>query len=160
MASSINTVTISGNLTRDAEVRETANGNAVVSFTVAVNDRRKNPQTGDWEDYPNFVPVTMFGNYPKAVAHDLKKGSKVAVMGKLRWSQWERDGQKRDKLEVIGDSIEVMTRSQRQPQPQQYDQQPTGAQPRNWRQAYNSVQSGEAMPQPDVASVYDDEIPF
>lgn len=161
MASSINTVTISGNLTRDAEVRETASGNAVVSFTVAVNDRRKNPQTGEWEDCPNFVPVTMFGNYAKALAHDMKKGSKVAVMGKLRWSQWERDGQKRDKLEVIADSLELMTRGQRVPQPQQqYDQQPTGAQPRNWRQAYNSIQDGTEVPQPDVATVYDDEIPF
>lgn len=156
MANSINTVTISGNLTRDAELRETASGNAVVSFTVAVNDRRKNPQTGEWEDFPNYIDCTMFGNYAKALAHDMGKGAKVAVMGKLRWSQWERDGQKRSKVEVIADALELMSRKPQQPQADQ----PAGPQPRNWGAAYSAVQRGQDMPQPDVASVYDDEIPF
>lgn len=160
MANSINTVAISGNLTRDAEVRETAGGHVVVSFTVAVNDRRKNPQSGEWEDFPNFIPVTMFGNYARALAHDMKKGVKVATAGKLRWSQWERDGQKREKIEVIAESLEVMS-GRRTQKPQQFDApQPSGAQPTNWRQAYNAIQDGAAVPQPELASVYDDEIPF
>ena len=50
---SINRVVISGNLTRDPELRETAGGMAILAFGVAVNDRRRNPQTGDWEDYAN-----------------------------------------------------------------------------------------------------------
>ena len=57
---SINHVAITGNLTRDPELRSTAGGTAVLSFGIAVNDRRKNQQTGEWEDYPNFIDCTMF----------------------------------------------------------------------------------------------------
>ena len=98
---SINRVIISGNLTRDPELRSTQSGMDVMSFGVAVNDRRRNPQTNEWEDYPNFVDCTMFGNRARSLHQYLSKGTKVAIEGKLRWSQWERDGQKRSKLEVI-----------------------------------------------------------
>ena len=97
---SINRVIISGNLTRDPELRNTQSGMAVLSFGVAVNDRRKNPTTGEWEDYPNFVDCTMFGARANSLSQYLSKGTKVSIEGKLRWSQWERDGQKRSKLEV------------------------------------------------------------
>ena len=107
--SSINKVIISGNLTRDPELRQTASGKTVLGFGVAVNDRRKNQQTGEWEDYPNFIDCTMFGNRAEGVSRFLSKGSKVCIEGKLRWSQWERDGQKRSKIEVIVDEIEFMT---------------------------------------------------
>lgn len=106
---SINKVVISGNLTRDPELRQTANGFPVLGFGVAVNDRRKNQQTGAWEDYPNFIDCTMFGARAESVSRFLSKGSKVAIEGKLRWSQWERDGQKRSKIEVVVDEIEFMT---------------------------------------------------
>ena len=79
-----------------------------MSFGVAVNDRRRNPQTNEWEDYPNFVDCTMFGNRARSLHQYLSKGTKVAIEGKLRWSQWERDGQKRSKLEVIVDELEFM----------------------------------------------------
>ena len=95
---SINRVIISGNLTRDPELRSTQSGMDVMSFGVAVNDRRRNPQTNEWEDYPNFVDCTMFGNRARSLHQYLSKGTKVAIEGKLRWSQWERDGQKRSKL--------------------------------------------------------------
>lgn len=107
---SINKVVISGNLTRDPELRQTANGFPVLGFGVAVNDRRRNQQTGEWEDYPNFIDCTMFGTRAESVAKFLTKGSKVAIEGKLRWSQWERDGQKRSKIEVVVDEIEFMSR--------------------------------------------------
>ena len=107
----INRVNISGNLTRDAELRCTAGGTQVLAFGVAVNDRRRNPQTGEWEDYPNFVDCTMFGNRAEAIARYLAKGSKVAIEGKLRYSSWERDGQKRSKLEIVVDEIEFLSRS-------------------------------------------------
>ena len=58
---SINRVCISGNLTRDPEIRSTAGGTSVMGFGVAVNERRKSAQTGEWEDYPNFVDCTLFG---------------------------------------------------------------------------------------------------
>ena len=106
---SINRVTISGNLTRDPELRTTATGNPVLGFSVAVNDRRKNNVAGEWEDHPNFVDCTMFGTRAEKITPYLSKGTKVAIDGKLRWSQWERDGQKRSKLEVIVDEIEFLS---------------------------------------------------
>lgn len=106
---SINRVIISGNLTRDPELRSTAGGMPVLGFGVAVNDRRKNQQTGEWEDYPNFVDCTMFGKRAEAVGRYLAKGARVSVEGKLRWSQWEREGQKRSKIEVIVDELEFMS---------------------------------------------------
>ena len=106
---SINRVIISGNLTRDSELRSTASGLPVLGFGVAVNDRRKNQQTGEWEDYPNFIDCTMFGARAESLSRYLSKGTKVSVEGKLRWSQWEREGQKRSKLEVIVDELEFMS---------------------------------------------------
>lgn len=112
---SINRCNISGNLTRDPEMRALRNGTQVLSFGVAVNDRRKNPQTGDWEDYPNFVGCTMFGTRAEAVGRYLSKGTKVAIEGKLRYSSWEKDGQRHSKLEVIVDEIELMSQRQQAP---------------------------------------------
>ena len=107
---SINRVMISGNLTRDPEMRSTAGGTSVLKMGVAVNDRRKNPQSGEWEDYANFVDATMFGSRAEALSKYLSKGQKVAIEGKLRWSSWEnQQGEKRSKLEVIVDEIEFMT---------------------------------------------------
>lgn len=140
---SINRVIISGNLTRDPELRCTQSGTDVLSFGVAVNDRRKNSRTGEWEDYPNFVDCTMFGNRARSVSQYLAKGSKVAIEGKLRWSQWERDGQKHSKLSVIVDELEF-----------------TG------RRDGGSAPSAVPAPAPSrpvvdaSASVYDDDIPF
>ena len=106
---SINKVLITGNLTRDPELRQTATGFPVLGFGVAVNDRRKNPTTGEWEDYPNYIDCTMFGTRAQSISQYLSKGSKVAIEGKLRWSQWERDGQKRSKIEVVVDEIEFLS---------------------------------------------------
>ena len=108
---SINKVVITGNLTRDPELRETPSGFQVLSFGVAVNDRRRNPQTQQWEDYANFVDCTMFGNRAASVSRFLSKGQqRVAIEGKLRWSQWQaQDGSKRSKLEVVVDELEFMT---------------------------------------------------
>ena len=106
---SINRVNISGNITRDPDMRATSGGTQVMSFGVAVNDRRRNPKTGEWEDYPNFIDCTMFGTRAESVSRFLSKGVKVAIEGKLRYSSWERDGQRRSKLEVIVDDIEFLS---------------------------------------------------
>lgn len=118
---SINRVMISGNLTRDPQLRETASGMPVLGFGVAVNDRRKNA-SGEWEDYPNFIDCTMFGARAESLVRFLSKGTKVALEGKLRWSQWERDGEKRSKLEVVVDDLEFMPKGEQsgsKPQTQQ-----------------------------------------
>ena len=144
---SINRVVISGNLTRDPELRQTAGGLPVLGFSVAVNDRRRNNQTGEWEDYPNFVDCTMFGARADSVAKFLSKGAKVAIEGKLRWSQWEKDGQKRSKLEVIVDELEFMSRSNAN----QASHQPQDA---SAYQAMQEISGGAAVP------VYESDIPF
>ncbi|PKQ38235.1 MAG: single-stranded DNA-binding protein [Actinobacteria bacterium HGW-Actinobacteria-1] len=106
----INRVNITGNLTRDPELRSTSSGMNVLKMGVAVNDRRKNPTSGEWEDVPNFVDVTVFGARAEALSRFLSKGSKVAIEGKLRWSQWENpQGEKRSKLEVVADEIEFLS---------------------------------------------------
>lgn len=151
---SINRVVISGNITRDPELRNTQGGMEILALGVAVNDRRKNQQTGEWEDVPNFIDCVMFGNRAKSVSRFLSKGSKVAIEGKLRWSQWERDGQKRSKIEVIVDEIEFMT--SRGDAPSQATAQPVR------QQAPYQPQMG-GMPQavgPVTGTIYDDDIPF
>lgn len=150
---SINRVTISGNLTRDPEVRTTQSGMPVMSLGIAVNDRRKNPQTGEWEDYPNFIDCTMFGTRAQSVSRFLSKGTKVAIDGKLRWSQWEKDGQKRSKLEVIVDDLEFMSRGDSSQSSGGYGGGSTG----------NDISAYSAPPTPVIdtnASVYDEDIPF
>lgn len=150
---SINRVTISGNLTRDPEVRTTQSGMPVMSLGIAVNDRRKNPQTGEWEDYPNFIDCTMFGTRAQSVSRFLSKGTKVAIDGKLRWSQWEKDGQKRSKLEVIVDDLEFMSRGDSSQSSGGYGGGSAG----------NDISAYSAPPTPVIdtnASVYDEDIPF
>ena len=121
---SINRVAVSGHLTRDPELRATTGGTQVPSFGIAVNDRRKNPQSGEWEDYPNFVDCTMFGTRAEKIHRFLSKGCKVAIEGKLRYSSWERDGQRRSKLEIIVEEIEFLSRQQAaEPEPEDaYDE--------------------------------------
>lgn len=105
---SINHVTVSGNLTRDPEVRTTASGKPVMSLGIAVNDRRRNSETGEWEDYPNFFNCTMFGTRGEQLGELLAKGDKVVIEGSLRYSQWERDGEHRSNIEIIIEEIEFM----------------------------------------------------
>lgn len=152
---SINRVNITGNLTRDPELRSTAGGMAVLGFGVAVNDRRKNQQTGQWEDYPNFVDCTMFGNRAEALSRILRKGMKVAIEGKLRYSAWEdkNGGGGRSKIEVIVDEIELMSQNPNgahggQAAPQQYA--PQGYQ----QQAYAPQQAPQPKPQWNAQQAY------
>lgn len=114
---SINSVNISGNLTRDPELRTTQNGTAILNFGMAVNDRRRNAQSGEWEDVPNFVDCCLFGKRGEALSTRLVKGMKVFISGKLHYNSWERDGKKRSKIEVIVDEIEFTPRSDVRVQP-------------------------------------------
>lgn len=125
---SVNSVSLSGNLTRDPQLRGTANGGQVLAFGIAVNDRRRNPD-GQWVDQPNFVDCVMFGKRAEAMAGMLAKGAKVALTGKLRYSSWERDGQRHSKLEVVVDDLDLMSQRQQRPQQPCPQQQPQQFQP-------------------------------
>jgi single-strand DNA-binding protein len=141
----INRVNLSGNLTRSPELKATKSGMSVLDFGLAVNDRRKNPQTGEWEDVPNFVDCSIFGKRGESLANILEKGMKVSLEGKLRYSSWERDGVKRSKLSVIVDEIEFLSRDDGQQRRQPY----TAATP-----AATPQQAGL------TDDLYDEEIPF
>lgn len=142
---SINRVVVSGNLTRDPELRATPGGTQVLGFGVAVNDRRRNQQTGEWEDYPNFIDCTMFGNRAEALSRILRKGMKVAIEGKLRYSSWEdKNGcGRRSKVEIIPDEVVLMSQNPNgQQAPQQYA-------PQGYQQQYAPQQTPRAYaPQP------------
>lgn len=190
----INKATITGNITRDPELRQTQGGTSVLAIGVAVNDRRKNQKTGEWEDYPNFIDCTIFGNRATGVAPHLEKGMKVAIEGKLNQSRWQaEDGTNRSKIEIIVDEIEFMSRQQGQTASKPVQQQPQQFAPRPMQQQAQPQQfAPQAAPQPmqqqpmqqfapqpmqaapvqqampmmqqqapqQVASIYDEDIPF
>lgn len=175
---SINKCFISGNLTRDPQMRATQSGTQILSFGVAVNDRRRNPQSGEWEDVPNFIDCVVFGKRADALQRFLTKGMKVAIEGKLRWSQWEKDGQKRSKIEVIVDEVEFLAGQQKAEFSPQTNgstnypsngqtplysgsQQPSGYPPQGYQQPYQPQQGYYPQPQAPTADVYaDSDIPF
>lgn len=117
--SNLNKVILSGNLTREPELKQTASGTSILSFSIASNDSRKNAQ-GQYEDKPNFVDCTIFGNQAAGLSQHLHKGMKVALEGKLDFQAWEdQQGNKRSKLSVIVNQLEFMQTKQQQSQPQQ-----------------------------------------
>lgn len=145
---SINRVNISGFLTRDCELRTLPSGSSVLNFGMAVNDRRKNA-SGDWEDVPNFVDCVVFGARADGLSKVLAKGMKVSIDGKLRYSSWEKDGQRRSKLEVMVEDLEFMSRQNdgeaargpQQPQAAQHTQ-PYQSGPQNVPQQPQAAQYG------------------
>lgn len=182
MASDINSVNISGNLTNDPELRTTQSGMPVLSFGLASNDRVKNNRTGEWEEKPNFIDCTMFGSRAEGISQYLSKGTKVFISGSLRYSSWERDGQKRTKIELIINDVVFINNNQgnrsnapqnQYQQPQQYggqppyqqqamfQGQPQYQQPAPQRQYQQSPYAAPTTPVVDTtSSVYDEDIPF
>lgn len=130
----LNSVTLGGNLTRDPELRYTQGGTAVLSMSVAVNESRKDGN-GEWADYPNYIDMTLFGKRAESVSDYLSKGTYVAVTGRLHQNRWEKDGQKRSKVEVVVDNIHFQSAGQRSGQ-----------------NAYDGQQ--------EDAGMYDEDIPF
>jgi single-strand DNA-binding protein len=102
----INHVVLVGRLTRDAELKYTAGGQAVCKFSVAVNRRRKN---GDqWEDEANYFDVVLWGRQGESLNQYLIKGKTVGVEGELRQDRWQQDGQNRSKVEVVANNIQLL----------------------------------------------------
>lgn len=157
---SINIATISGNLTRDAELRQTASGTSVLSFSVAVNERRPDGN-GGWTDYPNYINCIVFGKRADSLSRFLGKGTKVAIHGRLHQSSWEKDGVKRSKIELVVDQLELMSRNQSQQQVayQQPVQQAPAPQPVQ-QQPYQPAMVNVPQQQQVAPSMYDEDIPF
>ena len=103
---SFNKVMLMGNLTRDPELRYTSNGSAVTSFGLAVN--RKFKQGDEWKDDVCFVDITVWGKQGENCAEYLSKGRPAFIEGFLKFSTWESDGQKRNKLEVVASTVQFL----------------------------------------------------
>lgn len=152
----INRVFLSGNLTREPNLRRNSSGIAILDIGIAVNDRKKNPRTGEYENYPNYFDCAMFGSRAEKISGYMSKGMKVAIEGKLRFSSWERDGQRRTKVDVVIDEIEFLSQSR-----QSYQ---NGNQNSQYQQGNQYQNSGYQNTTPDVqysdSAIYDDDIPF
>jgi single-strand DNA-binding protein len=107
-ATNINRVVLTGNLTRDPELRTTPSGTSVCGLRVACNTRRKDA-SGQWVDKPNYFDVTVWGAQGENCAQYLSKGRPVAVDGRLEWREWETEnGQKRQAIDIIADSVQFL----------------------------------------------------
>lgn len=115
----INSVSLSGNLVRDAELRATSGGSFILTFDVAVNERRKQ-EDGTWGDETSYIRCKMFGKRAQATQPHLTKGCKVSLQGKLRQERWQtKEGQNRSEVVVLVDEFEFMDRRSTQPAPAQ-----------------------------------------
>jgi single-strand DNA-binding protein len=107
--SNINRVIITGNLTRDPELRSLPSGNSVCSLRVACNGRRKNQDTQQWEEVPNYFDVTVWGAQGENCSKFLRRGRGVAVDGRLQWREWtDKEGQKRQSVDIVAETVQFL----------------------------------------------------
>jgi single-strand DNA-binding protein len=104
MARSVNQVILMGNLTRDPELRQTPNGQSVVSFSLALNRAYKD-QSGEWQEVTDYIDVVAWGPLAERVAQYLHKGRRALIQGRLQSRSWEQEGQKRSKVEVLASDV-------------------------------------------------------
>lgn len=173
MSKNINTVTIAGRTTKDPEIKVTPSGTAVLSFSLAVNDTKKNAQ-GEWEETADFFDCVLFGKRAESLVQYIPKGSKLTINGRLHQDRWQaQDGTNRSRVSIIVQDIELPPRSQPQGTGEgyaDYTQPPQPMQPVQPTQAAQSnrlidVQTTVAAPKPAAQpiaqdSMYGDEIPF
>lgn len=163
---SFNRVILLGNLTRDIELKYTQTGLAVTEVGVAVSDRRKN-QAGEWVEETTFVDVTLWGRTAEVASEYLSKGSPIFIEGRLKLDSWESEGQKRYKLRVVGERMQMLGGRTGSPQqspnsrrdPTTYDESEYST-----RAAYDDAavpRSSAAAPPPSAgAPPPEDNLPF
>ena len=163
---SINRVTLSGNIGRDPELKSTQSGTSILNFSLAVNERIK--KGDNWEDYTNWVDVVIFGRRADSLGKILAKGMKITLDGHLRYNSWERDGQKRSKLEVIADDVDIMQRrdnhqsQQNGSYGQQYQQQGNYSNQQQYgpQNGYQQPTGGYQQNQEYQEDLYSSDLPF
>ena len=168
--SDINCVTLTGRLTRDAELKYTQNGGAIVRFSIAVNRSKRNAD-GSWADEASYVDCVYFGKGAESVNSYLSRGRQVAVSGELRQSRWEQDGQTRSRVEVFVNNLSLLSQGGSKPQDGDGNggsyQRPSSPVREN-QNSYTKPQSQNRMqPQSQMAPMsvgpedfQDDDIPF
>lgn len=155
--SDLNRVMLVGRLTRDPEIRYTSGGMPIVNLGLAVNGRKKDAASGQWTEVPNFFDVVLFGDRFEKLAQHMEKGSRIGVDGSLRWSSWETDGQKRSKVEIVGENIQFLDGRR--------DEQGSGFSGGGSRQQFGAGGGNVAPDTSDfvpvgAATADDDDIPF
>jgi single-strand DNA-binding protein len=147
----LNRVVLIGRLTRDAELKYTATGQAICKFSIAVNRRKKN---GDqWEDEANFFDIVVWGKQGESFHQYLVKGKMVAVEGELRQDRWQQDGQNRSKIEIVASNLQLLgggSTSQDRQSPRQTGESPAP------RDSSHDAPSYGGAPRDD----FTDDIPF
>lgn len=150
----VNVVAVSGRVTANPVLRFTQSGRAVLSFSVATNDRVK---VGDrWEDRPNYVECSVFGAGAESLSRIMAKGRQVFVQGRLSWHSWEKDGERRSALSVVVDRLSLGAVPMGQAQSAQAPAVPV---------AYQAAATDLATPEGIAHAFYDarqygEEIPF
>jgi single-strand DNA-binding protein len=148
-ASNINRVTMTGNLTRDPELRNTSGGTSVCSLRIACNTRRKDA-SGQWVDKPNYFDVTVWGAQGENCATYLQKGRPIALDGRLEWREWEdKQGNKRQSVDIIADTVQFLGSR---------DAADNGG--RSTPQTDVPADTSDFEPAPASATTGDDDIPF
>ena len=156
-ATNINRVIITGNLTRDPELRSLPSGMAVCSLRIASNTRRKDGPSGEWVDKPNYFSITVWGAQGENCARFLSKGRPVAIDGRLEWREWQgQDGAKRESVEIVADAVQFLGGR---------DDAPMGSGANNGFAPHSDVpaDTSDFAPQPVGArnsAPADDDIPF
>lgn len=150
---------ISGNLTKDPDLRETPNGTPVCSMRVAVNTRKKDSY-GEWVEKPNYFNVTVWGEQAKACAQYLKKGKPVFVDGRLEWREWtDSDGKTREVVEIVAQNVQFLdfkgSGGNRPPHPADAQDAPVQDAPVD-----DSTDDFHREPAPVGPDGQDDDIPF
>lgn len=107
----INRVVLTGNLTRDPDLRSTPGGTAVCKLRLAVNTRRKDSASGEWREVPNYFDITVWGGQGENCQRYLSKGSPIGVDGRLEWREWDGEGGKRQAVDVVADTIQFLARA-------------------------------------------------
>jgi single-strand DNA-binding protein len=152
-ATNINRVVLTGNLTRDPELRSTASGTSVCSLRIANNTRRKDAN-GEWTDRAHYFSVTVWGAQGENCARFLTKGRPVAIDGRLEWREWQaQDGSKREAVEIVAESVQFLGGREDAPNS-------NGFAPRSDVPADTRDFEPAATPSSGTASTSDDDIPF
>ncbi len=155
MAGNINRVIITGNLTRDPEVSALPSGTSVCSLRIACNGRRKNNESGQWEDQANYFDVTVWGQQGENCAKFLHKGRPVAIDGRLRWREWtSADGQKRQAVDIIAETVQFLGGRDDAGNGNGFS---SGARP---TEGDVPIDTGDFESAPVAAAAADDDIPF
>ncbi len=165
----LNKVMLIGRLTRDPEIRTFSNGGKVAKFGFAVNNRKKNPQSGQWEDEPVYLDVEAFnrgefGKQADLVEQYLTKGRQVFIEGHLRLDQWEKDGQKRSRLVIVMDNMQFLEPRQDGGSGEMGARAPRASAPASRRPepSYSNGGGGSygGFDEPEPSNGNEDDIPF